>query len=161
LVQESDPVEDGGEVQGETGARKRVLNRVVSATKEGIEYEGDQRHAETIRDVGLKEHGKGVAMPGVNDEAGKEEREVNETLCRAIAARANYLVQDRPNMQFAAQAVIRFASKPEAGDIQRTRKLGRYLKDNSKIMFIYTSLETPGHRSCVVGHRCRAVPKDP
>ncbi len=33
----------------------RVLNRVVSATKEGIEYEVDQRHAEIIiRNVGFK-----------------------------------------------------------------------------------------------------------
>ncbi len=43
-----------GLVRGVEGA-VRGLNRVVSLMKEGIEYEGDQRHAEiTIRDVGLK-----------------------------------------------------------------------------------------------------------
>ena len=40
--------------------------------------------------MGLKEHSKGVTTPGVNDEAGEEQGEVNETLYRAIAARANY-----------------------------------------------------------------------
>ena len=35
----------------------RVLNRVVSSTKEGIEHEADQRHAEIIvRDAVLREH---------------------------------------------------------------------------------------------------------
>ena len=51
-----------------------MLNRVVSSTKEGIEYEGDQRHAETIiMDVGLGERSKRVTTPGVSDEAGGEE----------------------------------------------------------------------------------------
>ncbi len=71
----------------------RVLNRVAISTKEGIEYEADQRHAEIIvRDKGLKEHSKGVTMPGVNHDGGAvDEVEVNDTLYRAIAARANHL----------------------------------------------------------------------
>ena len=86
--------------------------------------------------MGLKEHSEGVTTPGVKDEAGANEGgEVNETLRRAIAARANYLAQDRPNFQFAAKEASRFMSKPEAGVCKRARRLGRYLKDNSRIAF--------------------------
>ncbi len=83
-------------IRGHEGA-VRVLNRVVSSTKEGIEYEVDQRHAEIIvRDVGLTENSKGASTPGVNDESGTgKEGEANETLYRAFAARANYLAQGR------------------------------------------------------------------
>ena len=79
----------------------RVLSRVVCSTK--FEYEADQRHAEIlVRDVGLKEHSTGVTTPGVNDDGGAvDEGEVHETLYKAIAARANYLAQDRPDIHFA------------------------------------------------------------
>ncbi len=94
----------GGLIRGREGA-VRVLNSVVSSTKEGMEYEAGQRHAEIIvRDVGLKEHSTGVTTPGVNDESGTtKEGEVSETLYRAIAARASYLSQDRPDIQLAAK----------------------------------------------------------
>ncbi len=115
-----------------------MLNRVVNSTKEGIEYEGDQRYAEIIiRDVGFKEHSKGVTTPGVNDEVGEDEGEVSETLCRAIAARANYLAQNRPDIQFAAKEVSRLMSKPQAGDSKRARRLGGYLQDSFRIAFSY------------------------
>jgi hypothetical protein len=50
----------------------RVLNRVAGSMKEGIEYEGDQRHAEIIiRDVVEGEQQR-VTTPGVNDDVGTE-----------------------------------------------------------------------------------------
>ncbi len=74
----------------------------------------------------MKEHSKGVATPGVNDESGTaEEGAVNETFYRAIAARANYLAQGRPDIKFAAKGVRRFMSKPETGDFERARRLQR------------------------------------
>ncbi len=52
----------------------------------------------------MKENSKGVTTPGFNDEGGTvDEGKVDETLHRAIADRANYLAQDRPDLQFAAQ----------------------------------------------------------
>ncbi len=49
----------------------RVLKRVVSSTREGLENEADQRHAEIIvRDVRLKEHSKRVTAWGFNVESG-------------------------------------------------------------------------------------------
>ena len=34
-------------------------------------------------------------------------------------------------------------SKPEAGDFQRARRLGRYLEDNSRMMFEYKFQKLP------------------
>ncbi len=118
---------------------------MFSSTKEGIEYEADQRQAEIIvRDVGLKERSKGVTTPGVNDEGGiVDEGEVNETLCRTIAARANYLAQDRLDMHCAAKEISRFMSKPESADFKRARRLGRYLQDDSRIVFNYRFQKLP------------------
>ena len=43
----------------------RVLNRLVHWTREGIEYEADQRHAELIiQELNLKADSKGVNTPG-------------------------------------------------------------------------------------------------
>ena len=43
----------------------RILNRVVTWTEEGIEYEADQRHAEIIiKGLGMQAESKGVATPG-------------------------------------------------------------------------------------------------
>ena len=42
----------------------RILNRVVTWTEEGIEYEADQRHAEIIvKSLGMQSDSKGVATP--------------------------------------------------------------------------------------------------
>ena len=44
----------------------RILNRVVTWTSEGIEYEADQRHAEIIvQHLGLQGTSKAVATPSV------------------------------------------------------------------------------------------------
>ena len=57
---------------GEGHARQvRILNRVISWTDDGIQYEADQRHAEVvIRQLGL-EGAKPVSTPGSRDDAGK------------------------------------------------------------------------------------------
>ena len=52
-----------------------------------------------------------------------------ESLLRAVAARGNYLGQDRMDMQFAAKEVSRFASKLEAQGWSSAKRLPRYLKD--------------------------------
>ena len=95
----------------------RVLNRVISWTKDGLQYEGDQRHAEiVIEEPGLKD-AKAVSTPGTRSDAaeagspaskvpleedGQEEVKLNPVQAaryRAITARLNYLAQDRPDMQ--------------------------------------------------------------
>ena len=46
----------------------RILNRMVTWTDEGIEYEGDQRHVEiACREYGLKAGSKAIKLPGAKD----------------------------------------------------------------------------------------------
>ena len=70
----------------EDGDKKqvKVLNRTVTYTKSGIEYEPDPRHAELIvRDLGL-ENCNGVATPSENEEIEKGE---SEELCEEESSR--------------------------------------------------------------------------
>ena len=115
----------------------RVLNRIVEWTPKGITYEADQRHAEIIcRDLGLKEKSKGVSTPGVKPKANtKEEKELNPsqaTQFRAMVARANYLAQDRPDIQFATKELCREMSKPRERSWNSLKRLGRYLQANPR-----------------------------
>ena len=46
---------------------------------------------------------------------------------RALAARANYLAQDRADIQFAAKEICRGMAQPNRGHLKRLRRLARYL----------------------------------
>ncbi len=80
-----------------------------------MEYEADQRHAEILmKDMGIDEGSKGVVSPGSNGEGGQDEKgDKGESRFRAVAARRNYVSQDRMDAQYAAKEISRFVSKPE------------------------------------------------
>ena len=132
--------------RGKPGAL-RILNRIVTVTENGLEYEADQRHAEILmRDMGVDENCKGVVTPGVTVSEGGHTGEVlvgEETRFRAVAARGNYLGQDRMDMQFAAKEISRFMSKPEEQDWRSAKRLARYLKDNKRMVIEYKFQELP------------------
>jgi hypothetical protein len=47
----------------------RILNRVITWTEHGVEYEGDQRHAEIIiKQMGLLSNSKSAPTPGIRRE---------------------------------------------------------------------------------------------
>ena len=124
------------------------MNRVISWTEEGITYEADQRHAEIVlRELGL-EAAKAVTTPGSRDDADKmsdikvegnklqdyNDAEDNELLkgteatkFRVLAARLNYLAQDRPDVQFAVKEVARRMATPRNGDWLALKRIGRFL----------------------------------
>ncbi len=117
----------------------RVLNRVLTWTDAGITYEADQRHAEiAISELGL-EQAKAVATPGTREDAlkatavGGEEhnsKELNKEDAkrfRGLAARLNYLSQDRADIQYAVKEVSRRMSKPREQDWGIMKRIARYL----------------------------------
>ena len=59
------------------------------------------------------------------------------TLFRALAARANYLAQDRPDLQFAAKEVCRFMSAPTETSEGALKRLGRYLLGHMRMIYRY------------------------
>jgi hypothetical protein len=114
-----------------------ILNRIVTVTEKALEYQADQRHAEIIvKDLELTSESKGVVTPGVNEreEGGEELGEFDASRYRAIAARANYLAQDRADVHLAAKEISRFTSNPEPEDWRMAKRLGRYLKENVRMV---------------------------
>ena len=81
----------------------RVLNRITTwEDLSGIKYEADQRHGEIlVESMGLQS-AKEVSTPGVKEPGSEGALSDRSTEYRAVAARSNYLAQDRPDIQFAA-----------------------------------------------------------
>ena len=59
------------------------------------------------------------------------------TRFRAVAARANYLAADRPDIQYAVKEICRKMAKPARGDWQKLIRLGRYLKGAPRCVLEY------------------------
>ena len=136
----------------------RVLNRVITWQEDGLIYEADQRHVEIlIRELNL-EHAKAVATPGTREEAIKASmveinargevqvvKEDDKTLMsprdatryRALAARANYLAQDRPEAQYAIKEIARRMASPNEEDWGPLKRLTRYLIGSPRAKFHY------------------------
>ena len=125
----------------------RILNRIIRWTAEGIAYEPDPRHSEiAIRDLGLDAaRTKAASTPGTKEETAassvptdatcvevEEESELmtasEATLYRGIAARLNYLAQDRIDIQYACKEASRRMARPRVCDWPALKRIGRYLK---------------------------------
>ncbi len=76
-----------------------ISNRIATVTENGLEHEADQRHAVILmRDMGLDEGRSGAVTPGVSATEGGQVGEAfvgGGSLSRAVAARGNYVWQDR------------------------------------------------------------------
>ena len=112
---------------------ERVLNRVLRVTEEGWEYEADQRHAELIVEGMNLSEANSVKSPSEDEKPWEEED--NDTpipqkeayAFRRLAARANYLAQDRADIQYAAKEVCQGMAQPTKGHVKKLRRLARYL----------------------------------
>ena len=89
----------------------------------GWEYECDQRHAEIIlQELGLVEGTRPLGTPGVEETLKRKPEEEaacttpldpsSATQYRALVARANYVAQDRAEIQYAVQELCRCVSAP-------------------------------------------------
>ena len=65
--------------------------------------------------------------PNVEVDYEEPMNETDNTQFRALAARANYLAQDRGDIQFAVKELSRRMSSPASGDWIALKRLGRYL----------------------------------
>jgi len=120
----------------------RILNRIVTWTTSGIQYEADQRHVEIcLQEVGLEDSSKPISTPidrsakdsknrnsVVNSEADAELLNPSAaTKYRGIVARMNYLGQDRCEIQFAVKELGKEMSTPTQGSWTKMKRLLRYL----------------------------------
>ena len=109
----------------------RILNRVISWTPQGIEMEADQRHAELIVDALGIETAKGLDTTGEKtkwveaDFEHDDREEMTASRYRSIAARANFLAQDRSDIRFAVAEVSRGMQDPRRIHWRKIKHLGR------------------------------------
>jgi len=104
-----------GKVKGklaQPGDGLRVLNRVARITREGYEWEADQRHAEIlVREAGLAPDSRALSIPGrkatpkERDEEAQELKPSEATQYRALVARANFLSGETGHLLHSQRAV--------------------------------------------------------
>ena len=120
----------------------RILNRIIEWTREGLWYEADQRHAEIIvKEMGLEEGKVKSEVPGdklpVQEEDDDALPDGQTKAHQALTARANYLAQDRSDIQFSVKELARDMSKPTKGSWKKLIKLGKYLKTHDRSGYLY------------------------
>ena len=122
----------------------RVLSRVVTWTIKGIKYEADQRHVEIIlKQLSLEEASKPVSTPGIKQDGPEDPADAEElgkqeaTAYRGITARANYVCQDRSDIQFAVKELSRGMASPTVGDRKQLKRFGRYLISRPRVVMEY------------------------
>lgn len=120
-----------------------VLNRVIRWTEAGVEYEADPRQAEKLLEgLSLDDGCKARATPGQKPVVDSLREDmalssVETSVFRALAARANYLAQDRIDLQFSAKEVCRFMSAPTNTSKEALRWLGRFLLGHKRVVYSY------------------------
>ena len=85
---------------------------------------------------------KAVATPGQKLEIDKLKDDQNlsveeHSVFRALAARANYLAQDRIDLQFSAKEICRSMSSPTDMSQNALKRLGRYLLGHKRVVYRY------------------------
>ena len=113
-------------------------------TPDGLEYEADPRQVERLlEELDLDGEGvKGVVTPGlkVQSHQAKAEKEIPEsehTRFRGLAARANFLSADRPDIIFAAKEICRFMANPTGLSVEALKRMGRYLSGRPRLVYCY------------------------
>ena len=119
--------------EGGLPKQANILNRIIRWTTSGIEYEADPKHANIIMEECEIMDSRPSKVTGVPEKFHDEDQlelldEASATRFRAVAARTNYLAQDRTDLQFAAKNLSRRMARPTTLDWESAKKLARYLK---------------------------------
>ena len=73
---------------------------------------------------------------GIEDKEGSIDPELGQeetTMFRAVAARLNYLSQDRPDITFATMKLCSKMSRPDAQDLKNMKRLGRFFVGRPRV----------------------------
>ncbi len=127
----------------------RILNRVVTyhpatvSNTEHITWEADQRHADLIcSQLGINPSSKPRATP-MDKEAytkkhpltGDELTPRDAALYKSVCMRFLYLVQDRPECQFASKELTRAMSKPTICAMEALKHSARFLLGAPRVVW--------------------------
>ena len=121
-----------------------ILGRTVRWKDNRNEYEADAKYARLVWEgMGLKADSQGLDGPILKEssktvESDDEELNRNEaTNFRKIAATANYLSLDRPDIQYATKEICRDMSRPKASSWAKLKRLARYLVKFPRLVLKY------------------------
>ena len=118
----------------------KILNRIIRVTQDGWEIEAGPRHGELIiKEPGL-ENSKGLTTPGFDEPVNDDDPELEDwraTKFRSVAARANHLALDRPDLQFAVKELCRSMSRPTEGSWRKLTRLGKYIIHRPRLVLHY------------------------
>ena len=137
---------------GDAGDDKSVsiLGRTVRWTNTGIEYEADAKHRDMILEYFGFDDGKTRRLSVNGDdedkpsEWGSEELDPDQgKIFRGLAARANFLCLDCPDLQFPVKQVTREMARPVNDSWTKIKKLARYLVGRERFVWEYAWQEEP------------------
>ena len=123
---------------------KEVVNlgRVVRWMRDGIKYEADPKHRKMILEhFGLDDGSRYLVYNGEKDYKPDEPWEeeplgsAEATKFRGLAARANFLTLDCPDLQFPVRQTSREMSAPTVGSWKRLKKIARYLVRRKRVVW--------------------------
>lgn len=132
----------------------KVSNRITSWHGNGrgslLTYEAGPRHAEIIvHEFGLQD-AKRLATFVVEIEIEETEvplKETQATRYKSLVARANHLVADWPDLQYACREQSTVMAKPTEKCLEKLKRLGKYLKGKPRFVHRYPRLD--GKRSLI------------
>ena len=129
-----------GIVGSEDGDEKSmtILNREIRVTDEGLLYKADPKHARIIKEeMGLSDDSKGVRSPSWREASGDGDEGAltaeEKSRFRRVAARANYLAMDRPDIQFAVKKLCREMAKSYRKEYASAEALGEILSECPRV----------------------------
>ena len=112
----------------------QILNRTVRWSCRGLWIDADPRHVkEVIRALGLEGASPAPAPGGrpgskTTKTAPTPSWGVRRPPCPVgVAARLNYLSQERPDITFATMKLCSKMSRPDAQDLKNMKRVGRFL----------------------------------
>ena len=107
-----------------------------------------------MQELGLHDSNSVITL-GENElrrKEGEREEPLEEseaTRYRAIAARANYLAADRPDVMYSVKEICRGMANPTRAHWHKLKRLGRYLVGSGRTVMKY---DWQGHESEVTGY---------
>jgi hypothetical protein len=127
----------------------RILGRRLTWKGDVMEYEADPKHAEMIwEEIGLDLQSKGLEKPCVREGTGEEAESAvplsppEASRFRAMAARANFLSLDRPDVQYAVKELCRDMAAPTATSWMKLKRLARYLLQYPRLVWDFSDRRT-------------------
>ena len=135
-----------GKLGGDAGDSQelRILNRILTWSKDGIGYEADPRHLEIlIRDMQVDTSStRPPVTPGVKQTATEIEEDqpltsAESSQYRSWAARCNYLALDRCDVGYATKELCRHMSMPTQRNMRALRRVVLYLYSARWLKYVY------------------------